>query len=47
MIIGAIGGMKIGITELDEGHQLAHARTPGMEKTFRAFLSDDINRIRV
>jgi hypothetical protein len=34
--------------EFAEGHKLAHARKPGMKKkTFKAFLSDDINRIRV
>jgi hypothetical protein len=32
------------VTELAEGHKLAHARKSGMKKkTFRVFLSDDIN----
>jgi hypothetical protein len=35
------------VTELAEGHQLAHVRTPGMKKTFSVFLSADINRLRV
>jgi hypothetical protein len=35
------------VSELAEGHQLAHARKPGMKKTFGVFLSDDINRIQI
>jgi hypothetical protein len=34
------------VNELAEGHHLAHARKPGIKKTFRVFLSDDMNRIR-
>jgi hypothetical protein len=36
------------VTEPAESHQLAHVHNPGIKKkTFRAFLFDDINKIRV